>query len=148
MLRRRPAALGLVAWTVLVWTTRIGNIWRDDGLDTAGKVGRTALALSFTLLAGAVVVALWRRRDRATRWAVGLLAAWTTAVWLVRGSAIVAGDHDAAFTAVHVVLAVVSIALAALAWREERRSGAHGPPAAGIDIDAAATPAPPAAPVG
>ena len=35
-MRRRPYALALVAWTFFVWTTRIGNIWRDDALD-AGR---------------------------------------------------------------------------------------------------------------
>ena len=27
--RRLPATLALCAWTLLVWTTRIGNIWGD-----------------------------------------------------------------------------------------------------------------------
>ncbi len=63
-MRRHPFALALVAWTFFVWTTRIGNIWRDADLDTGEKVGRTGLALSFTLLAVAVVVALWRGSER------------------------------------------------------------------------------------
>ena len=131
MLRRHRAALALVAFTFVVWTTRIGNIWGDDELDTAGKVGRTALALSFTVLAVAVLVVL--RRDDRRRLAVAALGAWTTAVWLVRGTGIVAGDHEAGFKVVHAVLAVVSIALAALAWRAESRlsAAAEGPGGAG-----------------
>ena len=125
MLRRHRAALALVAFTFVVWTTRIGNIWGDDDLDTAGKVGRTALALSFTLLAVAVLVTL--RRDDRRRLAVAALGAWTTAVWLVRGTGIVAGDHEVGFKVVHAVLAVVSIALAALAWRAESRVAAGDP---------------------
>ncbi|HMG42154.1 MAG TPA: hypothetical protein VK611_12530 [Acidimicrobiales bacterium] len=115
-MRSRWPVVALVAWTFFVWTTRIGNIWGDDGLDTAGKVGRTALALSFTFLALAVVGALWRRPSW-LRPTVVALAAWTTGVWLVRDTSILFGDHDTSFKIVHTVLAVVSIALSALALR-------------------------------
>ena len=116
-MRLRWPVVALVAWTFFVWTTRIGNIWRDDALDTAGKVGRTALALSFTLLALAVVGALWRR-PAWVRPTVVALSVWTTGVWLVRDTSILFGDHDTAFKVVHTVLAVVSIVLAGLAVRE------------------------------
>jgi hypothetical protein len=116
-MRRRGWVVALVAWTFFVWTTRIGNIWRDDDLDTAGKVGRTALALSFTMLALAVVGALWRRPSW-LRPTVVALAVWTTGVWLVRDTSILVGDHDTAFKVVHTVLAVVSIGLSALALRQ------------------------------
>jgi hypothetical protein len=112
---RNRAVVALVVWTLLVWTTRIRNIWGDDALDTAGKVGRTALALSFTMLAVAVAVAALKRAPGALRATVAALAAWTTGVWLVRSVAIVAGDHDLGFTVVHLVLAAVSVALAAWA---------------------------------
>ena len=125
-MRRRPFALALVAWTFFVWTTRIANIWRDEALELGEKVGRTGLALSFTLLALAVVVTLWRRVERASFVAVGGLAAWSVVVWVVRDARILAADHDVGFKLVHTVLAVVSIALAALAWREARRVPAAG----------------------
>jgi hypothetical protein len=129
--RRRPATVALVAWTFLVWTTRVGTIWEDDELSGAGKVGRTALALSFTLLALAVVVTLVRRSTggRPTTTAVDALAAWTTAVWAVRAPGIVLADHGAAFTIVHLVLAAVSIVLAYLAFREARRPAPTAPDA-------------------
>lgn len=133
-MRRRPLALALVAWTFFVWTTRIANIWRDEALDTGEKLGRTGLALSFTILAVAVVATLWRRAEGAARVAVGALAAWSVAVWLVRDVRIVLADHEVGFKVVHTVLAVVSIVLAALAWREARRvpagagAGATAPP--------------------
>jgi hypothetical protein len=120
-MRRHRAAAALIAWTFLVWTTRIANIWRDADLDTGERWGRTLLALSFTVLAIAAGVALWRRLLQATVVAVGALAAWTIAVWVVRGVGILVGDHDLGFKAVHTILAVVSIALAVLAWRETRR---------------------------
>ena len=112
----RTPALLLAGWTVLVWTTRIGNIWGDDGLDTGEKVGRTALALSFTVLAALVVWAVLTR-SRHRRLAVLGLAAWTIGVWVVRAVGIVGGDHSAGFVAVHLVLAAVSIALSWLAVR-------------------------------
>jgi peptidoglycan/LPS O-acetylase OafA/YrhL len=129
--RRPVATIALVAWTFLVWTTRINNIWADDGLDTAAKTGRTALALSFTLLAAATAVALWRRREHEVPWGRPLVtgfAGWTLAVWMVRGVQIATGDHDAAFIAVHLVLAVVSIVLAGLALREESAALRDGSP--------------------
>ena len=58
--RCRPAASPppspSCVWTLLVWTTRIGNIWNDDGLTAGEKWGRTGLALSFTALALAVAL--------------------------------------------------------------------------------------------
>lgn len=128
-MRRRPYALALVAWTFFVWTTRIGNIWRDDALDAGDKIGRTGLAASFTVLALAVAVSLWRRSASATRVTVGLLAGWSVAVWVVRDVRIVAADHELGFTVVHLVLGAVSVALAALAWREDRRAVSAGPAA-------------------
>lgn len=116
---RRGPVIALVAWTFLVWTTRIGNIWRDDALDTSGRVGRTALALSFTVLAALVVGALLRR-PALVRPAVVALAGWTAAVWVVRDTSILVGDHDTAFKVVHTILAVISIALAAWAFRSLR----------------------------
>jgi hypothetical protein len=120
---RPPATVALVAWTFFVWTTRIRNIWTDDSLSTSEQWGRTALAGSFTVLAALVAVALWRRARQASssslRTAVGALAAWTTVVWIVRAVGIATADHDAAFIGVHVVLAVVSITLSGLAWREQ-----------------------------
>lgn len=121
-MRRHRYAVALVAWTFVVWTTRIANIWRDDALDTGEQVGRTLLAASFTVLALAVVAALWRGSQLARQVAVGALAAWSTAVWVVRDIRIATADHDAGFIAVHVVLGVVSIALSVLAWREVRRA--------------------------
>jgi hypothetical protein len=123
-MRRHRATIALLAWTFLVWTTRIANIWRDADLSTGEQWGRTLLAASFTVLALAVVVALWRRAAPAVVVTVGALAAWTTAVWVVRGTGILVGDHDLGFKAVHAALGVVSIALAALAWREARRAAA------------------------
>lgn len=120
---RPRATLALVVWTFFVWTTRINNIVADDALEGGQKAARVALALSFTALVALVVVAL-AARPAWLRPAVTVLAVWTVAVWTVRAVAIGLGDHDAAFIAVHLALAVVSVVLAGLATREVR------PPAA------------------
>jgi cobalamin synthase len=112
----RRWTIALCAFTLLVWTTRIGNIWGDDELTDGEKWGRTGLALSFTVLVLAVAYAIIRRAP----WqgvAVKVLAGWTVGVWATRSFGIVTGDHEASFIVVHLVLAAVSIALAALAVR-------------------------------
>ena len=112
----------LSLWTLLVWTTRIRNIWTDESLTTAGQLWRTLLAGVFTAFAVATITA-WIRTRRtgavAPAWAPPLVRAfalWTVGVWVVRGTQIAFGDHSAAFIAVHTLLAILSIALAAWAW--------------------------------
>jgi len=114
----RRWTIALIVWTLLVWTTRIGNIWSDADLTDGEKWGRTALALSFTALAVAAAYALWRQPPW-RRVAVTALAGWTVAVWAVRSVGIATGDHEAAFIVVHLVLAIVSVALSVLAVRAE-----------------------------
>lgn len=123
----RPA-LVLSAWTFLVWTTRIRNIWTDDDLTTSGQVWRTALAGVFTVFAVGTVV-LWRRRSGAGPW-VRAFAVWTVGVWAVRAVQIGLADHGAAFKIVHTVLAVVSTCLALWADREANASAPRSEPVA------------------
>ena len=104
-----------------MWTTRIGNIWGDDDLTTGEKWGRTGLAVSFTVLAALVLVAVYRRAP----WrglAVKALAGWTIGVWITRAFGIATGDHDAVVHRRPPGAAIVSIALSVLAVREEARS--------------------------
>lgn len=119
--RLRPA-LALAAFTLFVWTTRIRNIWTDDSLTTAGQLGRTALSLTFTAFAVAVVWLWWHgRRTGAVAAIAGPIvrgfAAWTIGVWAVRAVQIASADHGAAFVAVHTALAVGSTVLAVWAVR-------------------------------
>jgi hypothetical protein len=112
-----PMSVALAVWSLLVWTTRIRNIWTDAELTTGEQWLRTALALSFTVLALAVGHALYHRTSwrSAVVWALSI---WTMTVWVVRSIGIAAADHSGAFIAVHLVLAVISIGMAALALRE------------------------------
>ena len=116
-----PVAV-LAGWTLLVWGGRIRNaVASDDG------AGAVVLAVTFVVLAIAVVAT--RGRDRR---AVLALSGWTVAVWAVRGVDIaLLSDHETAFVVVHLVLAVVSVALAVLAARAVTRSGRAPLPVAG-----------------
>lgn len=116
----RPA-LVLSAWTLLVWTTRIRNVWSDGDLSTGAQVGRTTVALAFTAFALVTIVAALRTRggdgwSALPMW-VRAFALWTVGVWVVRGVQIALADHGAAFIAVHTALAIVSIGLAVWADR-------------------------------
>jgi hypothetical protein len=116
MPRREPLVAVLVGWTLFVWTTRIGNIWRDRSASTGGKVASTALALSFTVLAVVVVVG-WLQRRRWLPRAVLVLGVWTVAVWVERSVAIATDHRGTGFITVHAVLAVVSVGLCGAALR-------------------------------
>jgi hypothetical protein len=109
------------AWTLLVWATRLDNIWSDDALTTGDKVSRTLLALSFVAVAGLVItvaVRTFRRPpDVVDVRLVQVAAGWTIGVWVVRAVGIALADHEVAFVVVHVVLGVVSAALAVVAVR-------------------------------
>ena len=123
--RLRPA-LALSAFTLFVWTTRIRNIWTDESLSTAGQVGRTALSLTFTAFAVAVLGLWWQgRRSGAVppvaSVVVSAFAAWTIGVWAIRAVQIASAGHGAAFVAVHTALAVVSTVLAVWAARSAQR---------------------------
>lgn len=117
--------MALSVWSLVVWTTRIGNIWRDEELTVAGQVGRTALAGSFTAFALGALFGVVARRSSA-RWfdrGVVAFALWTIGVWVVRVVGIAGNGHGVAFVVVHAVLAVVSIGLAGLTFA--RRDGAR-----------------------
>ena len=110
-------AYALPVWTFLLWTTRIRNILADDGSwpDLLVPVAMTVLG---------VVALVDRRRG------LPALAVATIAVWAVRVPLVLVRDHDLAFTVVHLVLAVVSVGLAALTLRTVSRSR-RGVPARG-----------------
>ncbi len=104
-------------WTLFVWGGRLRNLWQEPG--PLADVSRWSLAGSiiFSVL-GLVVLGLWLAGGRGPlRAVVAVLAAFTTVIWLIRAVDIAIGDHSVPFIVVHVVLAVVSIALAVLAMR-------------------------------
>jgi hypothetical protein len=121
LLRRDTAVVALLAWTALVWLSRIRNILGNEDLDGGQKVVRLLIVAVFLGLA-AMVVASWRRPARAL-W-VTALSAWTVGLWTVQMVGILLDDHGAGFVLIHAALAAVSITLAVLAWRSQRRAAA------------------------
>lgn len=120
----------LSVWTLLVWTTRIRNIWTDEELSTAAQVGRTALALAFTAFAVATIVAVVRAR-RGQAWhrtadLVRAFAVWTVGVWAIRAVQIGLADHEVGFKVVHTLLAVASTVLAVWADQQVRQVSPTG----------------------
>lgn len=123
MPRRRWAILAaFVAWTSYVWVTRILNAWGPSSTETTGgKVVSTVLSgvmLAFALGGLVVLAQAWRRplTVGAARF-LQVFCGVTVAVWVVRAVQIIASDHDVPFKVVHVVLGVISIALAVAVWR-------------------------------
>jgi hypothetical protein len=123
-----PAVAAFAVWTAVVWVGRIRNVVEADALSAAGRAWRLGLAVSFVVGAVVVAVRLWSwaggragsppaAPGSGLGRAVTALAVWTMAVWLVRGSAILAGPYDTGFKVVHTVLAVGSVVLAVAAWR-------------------------------
>jgi hypothetical protein len=106
--RRIPIVLAV--WTLFVWGVRIKN--------ADGSVGAVVPALTFIVPAAAVLA------TKGARLPTLVLAAWTVVVWIVRlVDIVVLSDHSAAFTIVHALLGIISIALARAAARSVAAPG-------------------------
>jgi hypothetical protein len=126
--RRLLVAFG--AWTLFVWATRVGTAFEQDDLSDAARAGRVGLAISFTVLGVALLGLAWRARGRELRLgealAIRVTAGWTVGVWAVRGVQIALADHEAAFIVVHLVLGLISSALAVATVRTTTLRDRHG----------------------
>ena len=126
--RRLLVAFGV--WTLFVWATRVGTAFEQDDLSGVARAGRVGLALSFTVVGVVLLAVAWRARGRVLtageQVAIRASAVWTVGVWVVRGVQIALADHEAAFIVVHLVLAVVSIALAVATVRATTLPDRHG----------------------
>ena len=108
--------IGFALWTLFVWGGRLRNLWQEPG--PLADVSRWSLAGAIAFSAGGLLVlltSLVRRPGIVRQAAVGALAGLTAVVWAIRAVDIAVGDHSIGFIVVHLVLAVVSVALAALA---------------------------------
>lgn len=140
----------LVAWTVVVWATRIRNIVGDADLTGTDRSIRILLAVVLVVLGVVAGVALWSNRPqvrwvvgmdgierllvpRRLRQSVGVLAVVGGLVWAVRGVQIALADHEIGFIVVHSLLALVTIALSAGAVWSLRPREAPGPAATDAD---------------
>lgn len=129
LLRPLAAPLAMSGWVVLTYGFRLGTAVAQRSWDS---VGASAVLLGFS---GAVVVAASRRLRAApagwerpvVRAFAGLAAAWSA----YRLATTWAGDHPAAFVAVHTVLGMVLLALAAASWRGTGAQAPQRVPSAG-----------------
>lgn len=111
------AAFG--GWNLLMWAQRAVNVLRDDSL-TGGSKGAWMIPVVVFALGGALCVFAYFRGREAFALPIKLLAGAAGLYWLVRAVQVVIGDRSAGFKAVHTVLALVTIALAALLLRRQR----------------------------
>jgi hypothetical protein len=122
MPRRRWALLAVfVAWTAYIWVSRIVNAWGSSTESTGAKVFSTVLSgvlLALALGGVVVLVRTWKAPlgVRAARF-LEVFCGVTVVVWVVRAGQIAFSDREIGFKVVHVVLGLISIALAVAVWR-------------------------------
>ncbi|MCB0977731.1 MAG: hypothetical protein KDB02_09760 [Acidimicrobiales bacterium] len=116
--RPRPVTV-FAALTLLIWTTRIPLAWTNPDDSVGEKVIWSTPITLFVIAAAALLLMQARGAGSTAPFAklVRAFAAGTVAYWTIRVVIIVAGDWSVGFKAVHAVLAIVSCAAAALAWR-------------------------------
>lgn len=144
-MRRRWPVVAFILWTGYVWTTRILNAWTSSEETVTAKVISTVVATALLLGTVALAGILVRARHRAllgseVRVARGMAVA-TVVVWAVRVPQILLdGDHGVPFKVVHVLLAGLSLVLAALTWRVANREAGLADDSGGAGIAPAAPP--------
>lgn len=118
MFRSKLLAVAVFAmWTLVVWGNRIYNIVAKDGgdgVDLARAIAFVAVGVVVAVVAGGPVDATPAHR-------VVSIAGWVSIVlWATRLVTIPLGDYSIGFIVVHIVLAVISIALALWAMSATR----------------------------
>lgn len=103
------AAYALAAWTLFTWGLRVRNALGD------GDGALSFLAPAVLLVLAVLTVISWRR------WAP-LLAIASILAWLIRLPIMLTNDHGVGFVVVHVALAVIAWALAALVIRSTSKA--------------------------
>lgn len=117
-LRPRPVAV-FVALTLLIWTNRIWLAWTNDEDTVAQKLLWSTPITLFVLASVYLLVRMLTGRARTPSFAptVRVFAVGTIVYWAIRVVLILTADHAVGFKAVHTVLAIVSVAAAAVAFR-------------------------------
>ncbi len=122
--------LVLAAWTILLWSTRVRNALDDATLVGWSRTWQVGVSVLFLVVA-AVLAGLSLLRPSGARRVGVVLAVAGSIWWAIRGVGIVVGDHEPAFTIVHVILAIGTIAISSWLLRGEwsaRRSASIGDP--------------------
>ncbi len=137
MERIRPyPVFALAAWSLFVWTSRLGLAWETEPT-VARKLLATIPVAIFVALGAATLVALLRRPvgargDSLEGWGARLaqgFAVWTIGYWVVRMPMIATDPHGIGFKVVHAVLFVVSVGISVLVLRRRWAARPAGPAA-------------------
>lgn len=119
--RHRVAVAAFVAVTGFIWVQRLVNLATGDESDPVVSVVLSVVLLALAVATGVGLVAVaaqqWTTPGKvvATVWRTAAVV--TIGVWAVRTTQIVVDWRSPGFVAVHMVLAVVSAALALGLWR-------------------------------
>jgi hypothetical protein len=116
----RWAVGAFVAVTGFIWVQRLVNLAAGEEANAGTSVVLSVVFVASALAAAAGLAVAWRQRWRVSPAVAGVwrvAAALTVAVWVVRATQIILDWRSPAFVAVHVVLALVSLGLAAGLWR-------------------------------
>lgn len=123
-LRPLAAPLAMAGWVVLTYGFRLGTAVAQRSWDS---VGASVVLLGFSAVVVLAAVRRSRQRPLAAERTVVRTFAVLAAGWSVfRLVTTWAGSWDAAFVAVHTVIAGVLLVLAAASWRSTRRPGSAG----------------------
>ena len=127
LLARIDPTWALVAWTFVVWGSRLRNIIDDAELDGTERISALAVATVFLALGVGVAAATVLRPARRKPLVIALAIVGIVR-WSIRGPIIlVEDDWSAAFKLVHTVLWVVTVGLGLWAWRSVRTGGTGSP---------------------
>lgn len=100
----------IAIWAAITWGGRIGLLVGDETLVAKARIAISLLAAALAVT-GLLLRGPWRKP------AVGIYVAVTLAVWVTSVVSVASDPASSfAFKAVHLVLAVVSIMLAGIAW--------------------------------
>lgn len=138
------AMFGLEVLTIMLWFTRIRNVWSDDATSNSTRLAATLLGVGFVLFATVALGAAWRLRSteapaRSAELLIGGFAVGSSLYWLVRVIQIAGRDHALGFVVVHTLLGIAVVGLSALVLLRLRDRQGHQSSARNVDRHRRAT---------
>ena len=121
MISHRVLAALIAMWAAVTWGGRVGLLTGDETLMAKARIA-VSLLVAVVAVASLLTRARWRHAAVAT-YAVVAVAVWGSSAVSVLGDP----SSSPAFKAVHLLLAVVSVSLAVLAWYVVVRQQEPGP---------------------
>ena len=119
---RHWSVAALAAWSVVIWLTRLRNVFNDDALSSGARAAWLVPVVLFILGGLVCGLAWWKGRGELPR-PIALFCLISSLYWLVRVVFVLIDHRSVGFVLVHLVLAAVSVALAALVMKLLWRTG-------------------------